>query len=85
MSKATTTKIEKEKWYKLTEIVALGLIPWCKDIKTIRKWVLKDKSQDNLLKINVVGRGKKTRYHILGDNLNQYIAAMTATKPWLNK
>lgn len=82
MSK-TITKIEKEKWYKLTEIVNLGLIPWCKDIKTIRKWVRKDKSDKNILKINVVGRGKQVRYHILGANLSLYIAEMTASKPWL--
>lgn len=67
-------KIQKEKWYKLTEIVALGLFPWCKDLKTIRNWIHQDKLTDNKLKAVITGTGKQARYNILGKNIIEFIA-----------
>lgn len=67
-------KIENEKWYKLTDIVELGLFPWCKDIKTVRNWVHRDKLTKNKLKAVIVGKGKQARYHFLGKNIISFIA-----------
>jgi hypothetical protein len=77
MSK-TKTKVESEKWYKLIEIVELGLFPWCKNIKTVRNWVHRDKIGKNILKANIVGTGREARYHIQGKNIAEFVGAIEA-------
>jgi hypothetical protein len=74
MKKVKTKTIEKERWYKLTEIVAFGFFPWCKDIKTVRNWVHRDKLTDNKLKAVITGTGKQARYNILGKNIIEFVA-----------
>lgn len=76
MSKTKTVKIEKENWYNLLDIVDLGLFPWCKDIKTIRNWIHRDKLGKDKLKTMIVGQGKKARYHIQGKNLIEFIKSV---------
>lgn len=74
----TKSKIENEKWYNLLEIVQLGLLPWCKDHKTVRNWVHRDTLGKNILKTMVVGSGKQARYHIQGKNIIKFIEAVEA-------
>ena len=74
MNKEKKTAIQKERWYKLTEIVAFGFFPWCKDIKTVRNYVHNDKLTDNKLKAVISGTGKQARYNILGKNIIEFTA-----------
>ena len=67
-------KIDAKKWYTLVEIVEAGLFPWCKDIKTVRAWILKDRASRNKLKAVIVGKGRATKYHIKGANIISFIA-----------
>ena len=76
MSKTDITKIEKEKWYNLLEIVKLGLFTWCKDVKTIRNWVLRDKLGKDKLKAMIVGNGRQARYKIKGKNIVEFIKSI---------
>lgn len=79
MSKSITkTKIVPDKWYNLLEIVELGLFPWCKDVKTVRNWVHRDKLGKNILKANIVGSGRQARYHIQGKNIAEFVAEIEA-------
>ena len=76
MSKTTKNKIEPERWYKLLEIVELGLFPWCKDVKTVGKWVRKDKKSKNVLRAMQTGKGRQTRYNILGRHIQEFVESV---------
>lgn len=77
MTKSVTkNKIDPEKWYKLLEIVELGLFPWCKDVKTVRNWVHRDTLGKNKLKAMIVGSGRQARYHIQGKNITEFVDAI---------
>lgn len=73
MTKIKKVKVEPEKWYNLKEIVTLGLFSWCKDIKTIRKWIIEDKKKKDVLKAVIKGEGLNVRYLILGKNIITFV------------
>jgi len=74
--KITKHKIENERWYKLLEIVELGLFPWCKDHKTVRNWVVRDKKTKNILRALVTGKGRQARYNILGKHIKEFVESV---------
>ena len=71
--KNSIKKIEKAREYSLLEIEKLGIIPWAKDIRTIRKLVKRDIWEDNIFKAMIRGGGHATRYSIIGRNIIAYL------------
>ena len=76
MTKIKNKKVQPEKWYNLKEIVELGLFSWCKDIKTVRNWILADKKKKDVLKAVITGKGRHARYLMLGRNINSFVASV---------
>lgn len=69
------TRIDPDRWYTLTDLVAENLFPWCgEDIRRYRGMVQADQKGDNHLKAVVIGKGFSTRYQIKGKNIIQFIA-----------
>lgn len=63
------------RWYSLTEIEDLGLIPWAKSDRTIRKVIDNDLRGEKLLGSRVVGTGKQRRYTIQAAGIIKYLEA----------
>jgi hypothetical protein len=76
MSRPRKTLIDPERWYGIMEIVDEGLFPWCKTVKSVRKWIQIDRAGKNKLKATIVGEGTNTRYHIKGSNIIVFLANM---------
>lgn len=71
-------KIDPAEWYGLNDIVQNNFFPWCKTIKSVRQWVLRDKNGKNILKANVVGEGTQKRYLIKGENITKFLSHVEA-------
>lgn len=68
--------IDPSRWYTIKNLRDEGLIPWRKSLPGIRQLVLADKGSKDILKTAIQGRGQNTRYHIKGDNLIRFLAAV---------
>lgn len=66
-------KIEAERYYTLTEIVELQLFPWCKNVRTYRKYIMADRRTNNFLKAIIIGNGVSRTYRIRGENIIKYL------------
>ena len=66
-------KIEKERWYTLSEMVEARLFNWCKDITMYRRYIFADRGARNMLKTVIIGSGTQRRYKIKGENIINYI------------
>jgi len=66
-------EINPAKYYNLSEL--LDFIPWIESLPALRRWVELDRRTNNYLKaVKYVGKGTSgTRYHILGENIIQYL------------
>lgn len=74
-------KLEAARWYTLTELAALDAFPWCGgDVRRYKKTVLADREHDNVLKANVTGTGKATRYQLKGENIIRFIGVFESGK-----
>lgn len=72
---AIITQLNKEpnREYSLSDITRERLFPWAKDLKTIRSIVHRDLNGENLLKAQVEGTGRTTRYTVKGKNLVRFL------------
>jgi len=70
----TQKRIDPKRTYSLIDIANEELLPWGKNIATVRKWIEKDRASKNKLKAVIVGKGRATKYHIKGKNLIDFIA-----------
>lgn len=70
----TQKRIDPKRTYSLIDIANEELLPWGKNIATVRKWIEKDRASKNILKAVIVGKGRATKYHIKGANLIKFIA-----------
>lgn len=73
MIKQTIKKIDPNADYGLQDIQVKGLLPWARDIRTIRKYITADIAKENILKAKTEGSGRLLRYHIKGRNLITFI------------
>lgn len=60
-------------WYTLTSLEKLGLIPWARNARTIRKIIDADKRTGNILEARVTGSATKRRYLVRRDTLLEYL------------
>jgi len=67
--------INNEKFYTLTELLKLKILPWTSYI-TLKKWVDIDFKHDNNLGAIRRGTGPGSRYLIRGKNIIKFIAAI---------
>jgi len=74
--KKTTAKINPKQWYSLVIWVNDKLFPWCNNIATYRAWIQRDRASRNKLKAVINGKGVATKYHIKGENIIKFIAAV---------
>jgi hypothetical protein len=63
--------IKDTKTYTLLEIVELGVLG--KSHHTVSSAILHDRLDQNILRAEVVGKGKGARYFVLGRNLKRYL------------
>ncbi len=66
-------KIDPESWYSLSDIVEDKMFPWARSFWSVRNLVAVDRRNKNILKANIVGTGRATKYHFKGDNINKFI------------
>ena len=77
------TKIDPQSWYTLQDIVKGRMFPGATSFWKIRNIVALDRRSKNLLKANITGRGRATKYHFKGENINKFIKATVDSAPWL--
>lgn len=66
-------KIDPQKDYNLSTITAEEIFPWAKNIRTVRKIVRRDYSEENMLKSLITGEGRALDYKIKGKNIIRFI------------
>lgn len=72
--------IDPKEWYTMQEIVRAKMFPWATSFWSIRNMVALDRRNKNLLKINISGTGKATRYFFLGANIIKFKKEFEAGK-----
>ena len=66
-------KINPNEWYTLTDIVQSKMFPWATSFWSIRRLVVLDSKKKNILKANIRGEGRGTKYYFLGVNIIKFI------------
>lgn len=83
MDKKKITKaaaIDPNGWYSLNDIVRGCLFPWAKSFQSVRNIVAEDRRNKDILKADITGTGRATKYHIKGKNILQFISKFEAGK-----
>lgn len=75
------TEIQPDQWYNLQEVKELNLLPWCRSFWAVRNVINKDFHGPNILKANITGQGRATKYHIKGINIIRFIKAWESGSP----
>jgi hypothetical protein len=66
--------INPTEWYSMNDIIAGQLFPWCKGTRVVRRIIQDDlRSGHSILKSQVTGMGRGTKYRIYGRNLIRFI------------
>jgi len=73
MKTENKTTIEPQKWYTLSAVVKGKMIPWADSFWSARKLVASDSVKRNILKANITGTGRGTKYHLKGENIIKFI------------
>lgn len=76
----TQTKIDPQEWYTLQDIVRGKMFPWLNSFISIRNLVAQDRDNKNVLKANITGTGRATKYHFKGENIIKFISEFDAGK-----
>lgn len=76
--KSTTKKIEPKEWYSLQDIVTQKMMPWSSSFKAVRKIVTRDKENSDILRAQITGDGRATKYQIQGENIIKFIKSVEA-------
>ena len=73
--KKTVAQLQKdpEKIYTLADFETLGLLPWAKNQRTVKKILEVDKKRLNVFKVKIVGEGNQRRYYVKGKNIINYL------------
>ncbi len=74
------TKINPQAWYTMLDIIRGEMFPWATTTWTVRNLVALDRRNKNLLKANITGTGRATKYHFKGENLLKFIKEFEAGK-----
>lgn len=74
------TKINPKEWYSLNAIAKEKMLPWAKDIKTVRKVVDHDLKNGKILQPVITNTGHGKRYLIKGENILKFIQAVQTGK-----
>lgn len=73
------SKIIPQRWYTLQEIVEKKMFPWLPvSYWSVRRVVLHDRKQKNVLKAVTMGEGKNIRYQFKGANIIRFVKAVEA-------
>lgn len=73
-------KIDPKGWYTLLDIARSGMFPWANSFWSVRRIVELDRGSKNILKANVTGTGRGTKYHFRGSNINKFVEAFESGK-----
>lgn len=77
----STETINGSEWYTLSDLVRLGVFPFCgTDIRSYRAAVKSDLAGRNILKTVVKGEGMGVRYSFKGSNIIRYKRAVEEGK-----
>jgi hypothetical protein len=69
-------KIKPDEWYTLNDLVVMCVFPWISSFKSVRRIVVRDREEKNLLKANIIGTGRGKKYHFKGENIINFIKNM---------
>lgn len=72
--------INPQEWYNLQDIVRAQMFPWAHSFWSVRNIVALDRRNKNILKANITGTGRATKYHFLGENIQKFITEFDAGK-----
>lgn len=68
-----TLKRSPKREYTIEEIRELRLIPWARDVRTIRKIILLDSKGEKLLAAKITGKDSQRRYLVRGAQIIKYL------------
>lgn len=66
-------KVTPENWYTMQDIVRDEMFPWHKSFWSVRKAVIADKANGNILQAVITGRSRGKKYHFKGENIIKFI------------
>lgn len=75
-------KTDPKGWYTLQDIVRGKMFPWASSFWSVRNVVQIDSKGKNLLKPNITGKGRGTKYHFKGENIIRFVKQWQSEHPW---
>lgn len=72
-TKKINSKIDTKAWYTLSDIVNKKMFTWATSFWSVRNIVATDKYRANILRAQITGAGRATKYKIQGANIIQFI------------
>lgn len=75
-----TTKIDPDGWYTMQDIVRDKMFPWASSFWSVRNLVALDGRNKRILKTNIKGTGRATKYHFKGENIIKFISEFESGK-----
>ena len=72
-AKKPNNKVDPKEWYSLSDIVTKKLFTWSTSFWSVRNIVATDKYRANILRAQITGVGRATKYKIQGANIIQFI------------
>ncbi len=69
----TIKKIDPEREYNLSNIITDAIFPWARDIRTVRKIVMRDHGGEKVLRAKITGSGRSLEYRIKGENIIKFL------------
>lgn len=80
MKKTKSQLINPDEWYTMQDIFRAGMFPWAPSLWAVRNLVAMDRRNKNILKANITGTGRATKYHFKGKNIIELITQFEAGK-----
>ncbi len=74
------TKIEPQTWYTMQDIVRSKMFPWVSSLWSVRNLVALDRRNKSILKANITGTGRATKYHFKGENIIKFVKEFESGK-----
>lgn len=71
-------KVNPQGWYSLQDIVTGRMFPWVSSFGSVRNIVAQDRKKKNLLRANINGTGRATKYHFKGEHIIKFVKAVEA-------
>jgi len=73
-------EINPNEWYTMQDIVRDKMFSWASSFWSVRNIVALDRRKNNILKVNITGTGRATKYHFKGENILKFIKEFEAGK-----